>query len=261
MAIAARLSAGGREVEVIDDALARGGGVTALGPAERATFSAIVDAFDALASRGAIRMRSRTTAGGIYGRDVLVVSEDGAEILEPETLVLACGAHDGVLAFEGNDVPGVMSARAGGWLLGRGVLVGERVVVVVAPGGGPFGASYARSVPSDLAQVELVHGEPVATIGTGRVRAIRVRLTATGEERTYEGDVVLVDAPRSPAYELSTQVGAPLEREPRGFVVRPDHGRIGDGVWATGELAGIPLDAAAIADDAARVAARILAVP
>ncbi|MDP9150644.1 MAG: hypothetical protein M3O36_11990, partial [Myxococcota bacterium] len=69
---------------------------------------------------GRLATRVRTTAAGIYGDDVLVAHQAGVEVLNAHTLVLAPGAHDGVLAFEGNDLPGVMSARAGARLASYG---------------------------------------------------------------------------------------------------------------------------------------------
>lgn len=268
MAIAARLAQAGRSVEVIDDQLAPGGGLTALGANEAAAFDAIRSAFEDHAGAGRIRMRSQTVAGGIYGRDLLIVGPEGAEVLEARVLVLACGAHDGALAFEGNDVPGILSARAGGWLLGRGVLAGKRIVVVTSPGGGPFGASVAGALAATAAAgaekgrgavaVETVRGEPVRVRGSSRVKAIVVR-DAEGKETEHAGDIVLIDAPRSPAYELAEQAGATLVHETRGFVVATHGGRAAAGVYAVGELTGIAFEAAAIDADAARVAATIAA--
>jgi hypothetical protein len=68
---------------------------------------------------------------------------------------------------------------------------------------------------------------------------------------------VLIDAPRSPAYELCQQAGASLAHEPRGFVVQTDDGRIADRIWATGEVCGVPFEASAIEAHAYLVAARI----
>ncbi len=82
----------------------------------------------------------------LYGDDLLVAGPEGAEIVTARALVLAPGAHDGVLAFEGNDLPGVMSARAAAWLLARGVTLGERVVVCVAPEASGAGEAFAREV-------------------------------------------------------------------------------------------------------------------
>ncbi len=257
LAVASHAAARGRTVEVIDDQLEPGGGLVALAPEDVASFAAIRAEIAQAVHDGRVRVRSSTVAGGIYGRDLLVVGPEGAEILEARALVLASGAHDGVLAFEGNDVPGVMSARAAGMLLARGIAVGKRVVVVVPEGGGPFGASYARAVAADpdakaKVAVELVYGEPLAVKGSSRVKGVRVR-TASGE-KDLAADAVLVDAPRSPAYELAEQAGATLVHEPRGFVVRTDGGRIRDGVFAAGEVAGVPFDVRAIEEDAARVA-------
>lgn len=255
MAVASRLASAGRRVEVIDDQLAPGGGIDALGPKDAAAFSPIRDRFTAAVASGAIIARARATAGAIYGRDLLVVSEDaGAEIIDARAIVLACGAHDGALAFEGNDVPNVMSARAAGWLFARGVVVGERIAVVVPAGGGPFGESFARAAARH-ADVQVIHGDPLSIRGGTRAKGVRVR-TAKGE-REVDADVVLVDAPRAPAYELCQQAGALLVHEPRGFVVRTNDGFIADRVWATGEVCGVPFEAAAIDAHATHVARRI----
>jgi sarcosine oxidase subunit alpha len=254
MAVAARLARAGRAVEVIDDRLAPGGGMTALAKEDATSFAAIRQAFAAGAASGSIRLRSRTTAGAVYGHDLLVVGEDGAEVLEARALVLACGAHDGALAFEGNDVPNVMSARAAGWLLSMGVLVGKQIAVIVPSGGGPFGESFARAAGS-LAKVQVLHGDPLAVRGTNRVKGIRVRTAKS--EREVDADAVLIDAPRSPAYELCEQAGGVVVHEPRGFVVRTQEGKIADGIWATGEVCGLPLDASALDAHAALVTAQI----
>ncbi len=258
MAVAIELAKAGRSVEVLDDQLRPGGGLLALAPVDRQRFEVIRASFMDLVAHHTIRMRSSTVAGGMYGTDLLVVGPAGAEVVESRAVVFASGAHDGALAFEGNDVPGVMSARAGGLLLGRNVLPGKKIVVVVADGGGPFGESFARAVPIDRASVTVVRGEPVAVRGTSRAKAVTIRDGKT-KENEYPADLVLVDAPRSPAYELAEQAGAPLVHEPRGFVVRTEAGRFGPGLYAVGELTGIPFEARAIAEDAARVAGTVAA--
>jgi sarcosine oxidase subunit alpha len=257
MAVATRAARAGRRVEVIDDQLEPGGSIRALGP-EAASFAALRATFMDLVASGAVRLRTRTVAGGVYGRDLLVVGAEGAEILEPKALILASGAHDGVVPFEGNDLPGVMSARAAGFLLERGVIAGERVVVVVPAGGGPFGVAFARAAKEAFAErdgapsVEVVYGDPVRVGGTSRAKNVVVE-TEQGE-RKLEADLVLVDAPRSPAYELAEQAGAELIHEPAGFVARMPAGST---VSVAGELAGIPLDAAAMEADAERVVAQL----
>ena len=255
MAVASRLAQRGRAVEIIDDQLAPGGGLTALGAADAQAFDEIYASCMELVKSGRIRMRSSTIAGGMYGRDLLVVGPQGAEVLEAQALVLACGAHDGALAFEGNDVPGVMSARAAGWLLARGISVGKRIVVVMTAGGGPFGASFAAAAEG-AAEVRLVEGEPLRIRGASHVKAVVVR-DASGKDTEHKADAVLIDAPRSPAYELAEQAGARMAHEPRGFVVQTDAGLVAEGIYAVGEMTGTAFEPRAITDEAARVSARL----
>lgn len=259
MAVASRLAEAGRAVEVIDDQLAPGGGVTALAPDDARAFDSIRALFTELVTSRRITLRGHTVAGGIYGRDLLVVGPAGAEVLEARALVLACGAHDGALAFEGNDVPGVMSARAAGWLLARGVVVGKKIVIVKTPGGGPFGASFASALASAANQkATVVEGEPISIRGSSRAKGVVVR-DASGKDHEHAADAVLVDAPRSPAYELAEQAGARVSHEPRGYVVTTEHGSIGKGAYALGEMTGTPFRAEALAAEAARVAAAVVA--
>ena len=88
IAVANALAENGRVVTLVDDQAEPGGSARAAG-------------FTPIAPRQNVSLRSHSVAGAIYGRDVLVVGPSGAEIFEPTTLVLATGAHDGVLAFEG----------------------------------------------------------------------------------------------------------------------------------------------------------------
>ncbi len=249
MAAALRLAERGRSVEVLDDDLTWGGGLRALVGADLERWRPLLGAFEEARSAGRIVVRLATTAGAVYGTDVLVASEAGVEIVTARTLVLAPGAHDGVLPFEGNDGPSVMSARAGGRLLSRGVVPGEQIVVAVIEGGGPFGEAFARA----HAPAVLVRGTPVDSRGSGRVR--EWTFSTDRGERRLPADVLLVDAPRAPAYELCAQAGAELAHEPRGFVTRTGPGgRIRDGVFAVGEAVGTRLDPTAVDREAVAVA-------
>lgn len=263
MAAASALADAGRSVDVLEDHLVAGGGLEALDDEALAPFSELRAKFDELVRGGRIRLRTATTAGGLFGRDLLVVGESGAEILEARAIVLACGAHDGVLAFEGNDVPAVMSARAAGLLLSRGVLVGGRVVVVIAEGGGPFGEAFARrfarkaaSLEGERPRVVVVHGTPLRVEGGTRVTSVVVS-TANGEVE-HEADAVVVDAPRAPSYELATQGGADVVHEARGYRVRTEPGTLPPGLFVVGEMAGTPLEASALLAAAADVARSVL---
>ena len=281
MAVASAFARRGREVLVIDDSLVAGGVLRALDEVGVRPWRTIFDAFARDVASGAVTLRCETTAGGFYGNDLLVVSAKpraqaegqarraddaiGAEVIEARAFVIATGAHDGVLAFEGNDLPGVMSARAAGWLLSRGVLAGQKVVVVVSDGGGPFGEAYARGAARMRAPCEvlLVHGEPVRARGSSRVKGISVRVgrksapgDATAKAIDYTADAVLIDAPRSPSYELCEQAGATLDHRPEGFVARTLRGKLRDGVWAIGEVTGTPLDPVRIARAAEEIASQ-----
>ncbi len=255
-----------RSVEVLDDALEAGGSINALGPLA-APWERTRRIFDEAVKRGVIQLRLRTTAAAFYGRELLVVtdldptrpSDLGAEVLEPRSVVLATGAHDGVLPFEGNDLPGVMSARAGGWLLERGILPGRRVVVCVAPGGGPFGDAFVERVKLEGldCDVRRIEGAPVRAVGVSRLKQVVIASTSRGRptEVAIDADALLVDAPRAPSYELPQQAGAELAHLPAGFVVRTDSGRIAPGVYAFGEVTGAPIDEADYRKAARRLAA------
>ncbi|HXN34450.1 MAG TPA: 2Fe-2S iron-sulfur cluster-binding protein [Polyangiaceae bacterium] len=247
MAVALELAKRGRKVEVMDDDLCWGGSLRALALAGASPWEPLWKAFGESVAASRLAVRLRTTAAGIYGEDVLVAGESGVEVLTARTLVLAPGAHDGVLAFEGNDIPGVMSARAGGWIASRGVILGKRVVVVVADGGGPFADAYARAAPDAV----VLRGAPVRASGSRRIREVTVA-TPRGERR-FACDALLVDAPRAPAYELCAQAGAKLAHEPHGYVVRAPGGKIRDGVFAVGDVVGTPLALEAIMREAEAV--------
>jgi len=244
MAAALELARRGRRVEVLEDGLTWGGSLRALAAPARAAWEPLLAAFGEAVSGARVKLRLETTAAGIYADDVLVGGPDGIEVLTARTVVLAPGAHDGVLAFEGNDVPGVMSARAAGWLLAHGVTAGKRMLVTVTEGGGPFGEALARAVDD----VDLVRGTPTRVRGSGRVKEVTV--VDAGGERRIKCDALLVDAPRAPAYELCAQAGAELRHEPRGFVVRVTAGGLlRPGVLAVGEVVGTPLEVARVVEE------------
>jgi sarcosine oxidase subunit alpha len=249
IAAALELARKGRTVEVVDDALDWGGSARALQGVDAEPWAPLLAAFAQAVVSALVTVRLGTTAAGIYGDDVLVAGETGVEVVTARTLVLAPGAHDGVVAFEGNDVPGVMSARAAGWLLACGVRAGRKVVVAEVGGARPFGEAYARAVPG----VVLQRGAPVQVTGSARVKGVTIA-TATGE-RTLPCDALLVDAPRAPAYELCAQAGARLDHGENGYAVATGNGgRIRAGIFALGEVTGAPLEPGAVARDAAALA-------
>ncbi len=245
MTAASALVRSGRSVEVVDDALHAGGSLNALG-AEAGAFDSIRAQFDAHVAKGLVRLRTRTVAAGIYGSDLLVVGQSGAEVVQARATVLACGAHDGAVAFEGNDLPGIMSARAAGILLGLGVVPGRRIAVVVTDGGGPFGDAYVRSLErANIAvdqrpEVQRVYGDPLRARGSGRVHSVTVRSGAS--EKELLADLLVVDGPRAPAYELAEQAGCSIAFTAAGYRVTGGTAS----VFPLGEIAGSALDVGAI---------------
>jgi sarcosine oxidase subunit alpha len=252
MASALALAARGRSVEVVDDDLAWGGGARILHRAGDRTWTALIEAFTAAVGASRVRVSQRTTAAGVYGDDVLLASDahEGAriEVVRAGTLVLAPGAHDAAYAFEGNDLPGILSGRAACRLLGHGVIPGEAIVIVRLEGASPFGQACAAGIGATV-----VAGAPRQVSGSARVRAVTVS-TAEGD-RQLACDCLVIDAPGSPAYELSVQAGADVAHEPRGFVVRTGPGgHVRDGIFVIGEATGAPLEPERLAQEALALA-------
>jgi len=253
MTAAMELAKRGRHVEVVDDDLAPGGSAGVLARVGEAAWRTLLAAFEEQVAKGTIRLRLRTTAAGIYGDDVLVGgAENGPlEVVMARTLVLATGCHDGALAFEGNDLPGIMSARAGCRLLGQGVAPGRKIVMVVAEGdAGPFSAAFARAHPEAMRVI----GLPLRAGGRASVKSVLVATEDDGE-RELACDALLLEAPPAPAVGLAIEAGAEVTRARAGFfVTATPGGRVRDGVFALGEACGTALDPAAMTNSAIAMA-------
>lgn len=253
LATAVALARRGLKVKVIDDTLDAWGSVRALPHAERVVFATLEDDVQTLCDNGSITIELRTTAAAIFGDDVLLVGPFGATIATSAVTILATGAHDGVLSFEGNDLPGVISARAAGWLLRQGISVGERIVVAVGPGGGQYGEPFARAHQRSGFAAKLVHDTPLCAKGSSRVREVEF---ATSEGKVVERvDALVIDAAPSPAYELCEQAGATLLHSPAGF--RVSESAIRPGFFATGEVLGMPLSARLFVESANAIVATL----
>ncbi len=243
MSAALALSARGRQVEVVDDGLAWGGSTRAIVGAQADRWQPLKNAFASALEASRVSVRLQTSVAGLYGEDALMADDGGVEVVRARTIVLAPGAQDGVLAFEGNDVPGILSARAACLLLAHGVTLGTRVVATVAGGPGLFATTYAQS----CAGVTLLSGTPHRVRGGGRVKEVTVE-TTDGEVRRLPCDALVIDTARSPSYELCAQAGGALAHEARGFVVQAaEGGRIRDGIFAIGEVVGTALEPEAMA--------------
>jgi len=264
MAVAMAAAKGGHAVEVVDDGLLPGGGARGLMREDEPGLATLRDDFARTVASAQLRLRSRTVAGAVFGRDVLVVGTE-VEVLEPRCLVIAAGAHDGVVPFENNDFPGVLSARAACLLGAAGISLGQKVVMHVPDAtdatadereqGSTFASAFERRVAGrEKMRVTRVR-DVVRVKGSSHLRSVVVR--ENGNERSIPADVLLVDAPRAPAYELCEQAGATLEHRSCGFVPVTERGRIADGVWAIGEVTGAPLLATAFLRAAEEIAAQL----
>jgi sarcosine oxidase subunit alpha len=249
MAAALAASRRGHDVLVVDDGLDAGGGARGLTAEDDAALPAILGEFESAARKRKLTFRPRTVAAGVFGRDVVVVGRE-IEVLVPQSLILASGAHDGVVPFENNDLPGVLSARAACLIQARGITLGQELVVLSPLSDRSQGLARGDALPGlSFADVFArrtrgsVHittvSEVVRAKGSSHLRSVVVKEGAN--ERTLPADALLVDAPRAPSYELCEQAGAEVRYNPNGFAPVTTRGRAAEGTWAIGEVTGAPL--------------------
>lgn len=229
---AARLA--GLSVLLTDDALAPGGSLAALDPSGAARLA------DAARAAG-VEIRSRHTTAAVLREPedpagrlfALVAGPGGATLVRARAVILATGGHDPTLAFENDDLPGVMSARAALRLLRGGVAIGRRVAVV---GTGRFAEALAAD---DALAIERVRPEALVR-AVGRARVTGAVVSDGERERRLSLDALLVDGPLAPSFELAVQAGGSVQFEPdRGYVPVLDHaGVVAPAVWCAGSAAG-----------------------
>ncbi len=238
LAMTRELARKGVRVALVDDGLALGG---ALGPT-------------ALEAEG-VQVFSRSTAAGVYLGEVLVAAPEEAVVVRAKAKIFATGAHDGMLAFPGNDMPGVFSARALCVLAARGV-VPEKCVVLAGAG------FWADELERRLGKEDVVRikADTLAGVeGTAGVKRVLVR--THGDEASIKAEVLALALPGAPAFEVAAQAGAEVRYlQDRGYaVVCDERGRAGEGLWAAGECTGKDFEPKAIEAEALRVAADVLA--
>ena len=168
LAAALTLARAGEDVMLIDDGSRPGGSLLwregRIDGKDGATWLA-----DTLAELNRLRVRvmPRTTAFGIYDHGLVALNQrhdDGAPDtlwrVRPTRTILATGAIDRPLPFDGNDRPGIMSAHAGLTYLRRyAVLPGQRITVAC---NNSTGAEVASAMAQAGAEVTLVDGRPDA---------------------------------------------------------------------------------------------------
>ncbi len=245
LACAAALVARGLEVLVVDDGPAPGGSALFAGEETAARARG-------LATRLGDRVRARTTCAGFYDADALLAAPTGAAVVTPRVAVTATGAHDGFLVAPGNDLPGVIGARAVAALAARGILPKTGAVVV---GDGPWAALVTAAL-ADRAIRTIAERDIEAIHGSAQVEGVTLR----GGEEIACG-VLAVATPLAPSFELAEQRGAATKRIDAGYAVAVDEsGRATDGLFAVGECTGVAFDPDALIAAAERAAEAIAAV-
>ena len=282
LAAAQRLGSAGLCVLLAEQDVVPGGG-TLLDPRWSAWRT---EALAHLAALPGVRLLSRTTVIGAYGHGVYAALEtlgpgesarfgglrERLRVVRAQRVLLAGGATERLVAFPGNDVPGVLLAGAAlAYLRRYGVAVGrhpafllnndeayESVLALAAAGVRP--AVVVDPRPASLAAerartqgIEVLTGAVVDGVrGRSSVRGVRVRL-AGGNQRWLAADALLVSGGYNPATALACQLGGKLLwREPiAAFTahLEPALGRI------AGAAAGVFGLAAAAGDGAAAGAA------
>ncbi len=150
-------------------------------------------------------VRTATSAVGVFdetdgARIVLAVGERGATVITPRLVVIATGRAESAEAFEGNDLPGVLSLDAAERLFASGVLPGERPVI--AGEGDRAHALAARFASAGARPVRILRDDVVRARGRSSVRLVE---TAGGEKLAC--DVLVVEGRASARYELAAQAG------------------------------------------------------
>lgn len=252
--VARGLAAAGRSVLVCDDRPTAGGAARGL----LATGALDFDLSGALETLGTA-LRCETTAFGVLEGGDWLLDHPRAGLLRVRSRaqVVATGGHDAPATFPGNDIPGVISARAALALLDQGVLVGTEPVVV---GDGPHARAFAAAARGHGATVRVVHTVTSAR-GLSTVKSADVVDQEGGAEHKVDADAVVHDAPPAPCFELAVQAGAEVTHGEPGYSVRVDaEGRTKNpSLFAVGEVTGARFEVDELRAAARRTVAALLA--
>jgi methylglutamate dehydrogenase subunit C len=240
LAAAHRLGASGLRVILAEQDVVAGGGTLL-----DARWSSWRDAIRAeLARLPSVRYLERTTVLGAYGHGVFGALQtlspqeqarfgglrERLRVVRVRRVLLATGALERLIAFPGNDVPGVMLAGAAlGYLRRYGVAVGRRPAlflnndeayetVFALAAAGIDCAGVIDSRPESLAAARAkslgvaVHAAAVvgAVAGRREVRAVTIADLDGARRFVLEADTLLVSGGHTPLTALAAQLGATL---------------------------------------------------
>lgn len=251
--VARGLAAAGRSVLLCDDRPTPGGALRGLLSTGAVSFD-LEGALEALGTA----LRSETTAFGVLegGDWLLDHPRAGLVRVVSRAQVIATGGHDAPATFPGNDIPGVLSARAALALLDQGVLVGDAPIVV---GDGPHAQAFATAARGHGATVRVVHAVTSAR-GLSAVKGAEVVERRGGPPSKVDADAIVHDAPPAPCFELAVQAGAEVSHSTAGYAVRVDtDGRTKNPcLFAVGEVTGAPFELEALRAAARRTVGALL---
>jgi methylglutamate dehydrogenase subunit C len=280
MAAAGVMGASGLKVLIADQDVALGGGslLDARWDVWRQRLGA------QLASFATVRALTRTTVLGAYGYGVfaaLEVLEDSARaasgglrerlrVIRARRVLLATGATERLIAFPGNDTPGVMLAGSAlAYLRRYGVAAGRRPALFVnndeayealfalrAAGIECAGVVDARTESRAAARardlgVEVFGGAGIEAVrGRSAVRGVSLK-ARDGTRRQLAADCLLISGGFTPATSLATQLGATLQWHEDGAAFVPElaaaAGHVAGAARGTSGLAAAARDGAAAA--------------
>ncbi|GAA1800241.1 2Fe-2S iron-sulfur cluster-binding protein [Planosporangium flavigriseum] len=247
LAAASVAAASGARVVLVDDQPEPGGSL--LGTRETGALDWAASVAADLRANPEVRLLTRTTAFGYYDDNYVIAVERRTNHLgaaapahlsreriwriRARHVVLATGAHERSLAFDGNDLPGVMLAGAARTYVNRyGVRPGRRAVVFTTNDSAYAAAADLLDAGVEIAAivdarpdanpqwrgVEVLAGHTIARArGEDRVAAV-----VLDDGREFAADLLLVSAGWNPAGALYSQVGGRLRFDADLGAFRPD---------------------------------------
>lgn len=231
------------------------------------------------------RILARTTVFGYYDDNYVVALERRTDHLgaaAPEHMareriwriraarvILATGAHERLIAFAGNDRPGVMLAGAArAYLYRYGVLVGRRAVVFTTNDSGYVAAQDLAAAGVEIAAVvdprptaghRALGGHVVTEVGGDpEVSTVEVAALDGGSTRRFDADLLLVSGGWTPVVHLYSQAGGRLRYDEQAGAFLPDGCR--QAVEVVGAAGGPASLADCLADGAAAAGRALEAV-
>jgi len=212
-AAAERHAAAGREVVVVDERPRHAG----------------------LAIAGAEVLAPARALGVYEGRLVPVHMGAVLHRIRARHIVVATGAIEQPLLFDGNDIPGVMTPGAVLRMIEDwSIRPGSRAVVLAADDAALAAAERLREVGVEVAEVVDLREGPAPTVRATARRGLlsSVRL----DRRRVDCDLVVASAGRQPAYSLLAQAGGSVRFDAERGVFAP--AALADGIEAAGSVTG-----------------------